>query len=209
MTFSTARGAPRTPGPREGGPRPSRGQTTPGPPEHGSQLVEAARELAETTGSAAFTVAQVAARAGTSLKAFYRTFAGKDDLLVALLAAESRVGADVLRAMIVTAPGDRLDAYVTGIFELAALPGSRGYARVLVQEHRRLAERRPEDLDAALAPLVRLLEDIVGDRRDARAVFGLVLSGIHDVSLGRADASETAAYLATFSGRALRRSTVA
>ncbi|HEV3452605.1 MAG TPA: helix-turn-helix domain-containing protein, partial [Acidimicrobiia bacterium] len=57
------------------------------------RLVVAARDLANETGSASFTVAQVAARAGVSLKVVYRYFASKDDLLVALLEEDSRIGA--------------------------------------------------------------------------------------------------------------------
>jgi AcrR family transcriptional regulator len=170
----------------------------------GARLVQAARDLADANGSASFTVAQVAARAGASLKAFYRTFAGKDDLLVALLATESSIGAAVLRDIVAVREGPPLRAYVEGIFELASLPDAHGYARVLVQEHRRLAERRPDDLDAALAPLVELLAEIVGDERDARTVFGLVLSGLHDVSLGRSDPRDTATYLAAFAARGVR-----
>src|SRR5690349_16193881 len=56
------------------------------------RLLDAARELANETGSAGFTVAQVAGRAGVSLKGFYRSFASKDDLLVALLEEDSRLG---------------------------------------------------------------------------------------------------------------------
>jgi AcrR family transcriptional regulator len=162
------------------------------------RLVDAARDLADESGSAGFTVAQVAGRAGTSLKAFYRTFAGKDDLLVALLAAESVRGAAVLEARTAAGPADALTAYVEGILELASLPEARGYARVLVQEHRRLAQTRPDELDAALAPLLGLLARITGDARDARTVFSLLLSGIHDVTLGRADARDTGRYLAAF-----------
>jgi len=173
-----------------------------------TRLVDAARELADAEASARFTVAQAAGRAGVSLKAFYRIFAGKDDLLVALLATESTIGADVLRTMVERDPDDPLRAYVGSIFELATLPGAHGYACVLVQEHRRLAERRPADLDAALSPLVALLTEIVGDARDARTVFGLVLSGLHDVLIGRADPSDTAVYLSGFAARALERSEV-
>ena len=56
----------------------------------------AARALADETGSAAFTVAQLTSRPGLSLKAFYACFRSKDDLLLALLAEDSRIGADVL-----------------------------------------------------------------------------------------------------------------
>lgn len=170
-----------------------------------ARLVDAARELANETGASGFTVAQVAERAGSSLKGFYRCFVSKDELLVALLAAESRTGAAVLGEMVQDRPGDPLHTYVTGIFELAALPAARGYSRVLVQEHRRLAETQPEALDAALAPLVDLLARVTGDRRDAQTVFGLVLDGVHDVALGRADARETAEYVARFCCRGLDR----
>ena len=56
------------------------------------RLVQAARELANDTGSAAFTVAQVTAQAELSLKSFYRCFRGKDELLLALIEADSRLG---------------------------------------------------------------------------------------------------------------------
>ncbi len=173
--------------------------------ERATRLVDAARDLANETGSSGFTVAQVAERAGSSLKGFYRCFASKDDLLIALLTAESRTGAAVLGAMVRDRPGDPLHTYVTGIFELAALPAARGYARVLVQEHRRLAETQPGALDAALAPLVDLLVQVTGDRRDAHTVFGLVLGGVHDVTLERGDARETGEYLAEFCRHGLGR----
>src|SRR5262245_30091613 len=92
------------------------------------RLVGAARELANETGRAAFTVSQVTARAGLSLKSFYRCFAGKDDLLVALIEEDSRLGAGII-AEIVDAhdePAARLRAYVTGVFELLTLAGALG-----------------------------------------------------------------------------------
>ena len=174
-------------------------------PDRAARLVDAARELANESGSSGFTVAQVAEHAGSSLKGFYRCFASKDDLLIALLAAESHTGAGVLADMVRDRPGDPLHTYVTGIFELAALPAARGYTRVLVQEHRRLAETRAGALDAALAPLVDLLARVAGNRRDAQTVFGLVLGGVHEVALGRCDARETAEYLAHFCRHGLGR----
>ena len=61
--------------------------------ERMERCVEAARELASETGSASFTVAQIASRAGLSLKSFYRCFPGKDELLLALLEDDSHRGA--------------------------------------------------------------------------------------------------------------------
>jgi hypothetical protein len=99
---------------------------------------------------------------------------------------------------------------VHGIFELLTYPDAIGYAGVLVREHRRLAEDHPDELDAALRPLVdRLrselasgvrageLED-VEPRRAAETVFALVLASIHEVTLGRAEPRERAACLWRF-----------
>jgi AcrR family transcriptional regulator len=166
------------------------------------QFVTAARDLANDTGSAAFTVAQLTSRAGLSLKAFYACFRGKDDVLLALLAADSGIGADVLAGQI----GDRrgaagVHAYVIELFDLIALPGALGYAGVLVREHGRLREHHDGELRAALAPLVDLLASHLGsaDRRDAETMFGVLLAGIHDVVMGRiADVRAHAEYLHRF-----------
>jgi AcrR family transcriptional regulator len=173
------------------------------------RLIGAARELAEETGSAAFTVAQVAERAGLSLKSFYACFAGKDDLLLALLEEDGGVGAELLQVQVDghDDPVERVRAYVHGLFWLLTYPGALGYAGVLVREHRRLAEDRPDDLRAALAPLVDVLTRELAAatqagrsssqdaQRDAETVFGLLLTGIHEVTLGRADPYEEAAHL--------------
>src|SRR5438128_4383034 len=126
--------------------------------ERMERLLAAARDLANETGSAAFTVVQVAERAGLSLKSFYRCFSGKDELLLALLEEESGIGASILAGVIEPhrEPADRVRAYVEGIFELLPHPGVAGYAGVLVREHRRLGEDHPEELRAALAPLLGL-----------------------------------------------------
>lgn len=182
------------------------------------RLVDAARDLANETGTAAFTVAQVAAHAGLSLKVFYRCFAGKDDLLVALLEEDSRLGAGILREMVdtYTEPAQRVRAYLVGVFELVSLPGALGYAGLLVREHRRLSESRPEELRQALAPMIDVLgAEIEAARvagvvaaqdanREARAVFALVLDGIHDIARGQAEPRDEAAFLWRFCWGALR-----
>ena len=67
-------------------------------------LVEAARALMWESGAPVFTVTQVVAAAGTSLKSFYRCFDSKDELLVALFDDDARSGAEALAAA-VDAPG--------------------------------------------------------------------------------------------------------
>jgi AcrR family transcriptional regulator len=176
------------------------------------RLVGAARDLANESGTSGFTVAQVAQRAGLSLKSFYRCFAGKDDLLVALLEEDSRLGAVILAGVVDAheEPDERLRAYVVGIFELLTHPGALGYAGVLVREHRRLSEARPDEMRRALAPMVDLLaSEIAGavatpdPARDAHIVFALLLEGIHEVTLGRVAPRDEATYLWRFCRGAL------
>ena len=174
------------------------------------RLVQAARDLANETGSAAFTVAQVTARAGLSLKSFYRCFPGKDDLLLALLAEDSRIGAAVLAERIGDRQGgDGVRAYVTELFDMLSLPGAPGYAGVLVREYLRLAEHHDDELRAALQPLLDLLAQHLASRqrnRDALTMFGVLLGGIHDVVVGRVDDSaELAEYLYRFCTRGVGR----
>jgi AcrR family transcriptional regulator len=174
------------------------------------RLVASARALAEEAGSAAFTVAHVAAHAGLSLKAFYSCFRSKDDLLIALLAADSLIGAEMLAQRIGDRTGeDALRAYVFELFDLLTVPGAIGYAGVLVREHRRLSEAHSEELRDALAPLVDLLARNIGSedaKRDARTMFTVLLDGVHDVVVGIvADTPELAEYLARFCIRGVGR----
>jgi AcrR family transcriptional regulator len=157
--------------------------------ERPERLVGAARDLANETGSSAFTVAQVAARANLSLKSFYRCFPGKDDLLIALLAEESVVGATMFEQLVADRP-DPLRVFAEQLFALATLRPYAGYAGVLVREYRRLVEHQPDEIHAALAPIT----DVIARRihsddppRDAQTVFGVLIDGFHDVVLGRVD----------------------
>lgn len=188
--------------------------------ERMERLVAATRELANETGSAAFTVQQVVARSGLSLKSFYACFRTKDDLLLALIEEDSSLGADILHAMIDAheTPVARLHAFFRGIFSLLLVPGAAGYAAVLVREQRRLTEHHTEHLRVALVPLVSLVEaELVAGTdagvltsaepaRDAATVFELVLSGIHDVVVGAdaRDPLEVAEYLWRFCSAGLR-----
>jgi len=167
------------------------------------RLVQAARDLANDTGSAAFTVAQVTNRAELSLKSFYRCFHGKDELLLALLAADGAIGAQVLAARMGERRGDdAVRAYFVELFDMLSLPGALGYAGVLVREYSRLMEEHDAQLRAALAPLVDLLASNLDSRdpqRDAETMFAVLVRGIHDIVLGRVDdTAELARYLHRF-----------
>jgi hypothetical protein len=96
---------------------------------------------------------------------------------------------------------------VDGLFSMLTVDGAMGYAGVLVREHRRLGEDRIDDLRVGLAPLVDMLaaelEAAVAagqahtpdPAHDAEVVFRLLLTGIHEVTLGRRDPADEAADL--------------
>src|SRR5438270_7933594 len=182
------------------------------------RILDAARELADATEDASFTVAEVAERAGVSLKSFYRSFTGKDDLLLALLEEDSRAGATMVRhALDRTAdadadPGARVERYVRTLFKLAR--EAPGYSRVLVQEHRRLSVERPVDLAGALAPLVDLLKEeiaagtaVADPKRSAEIVFAVLLDGLADVTLAGRESKEVVASVWQFVAGGLRLDT--
>jgi AcrR family transcriptional regulator len=157
------------------------------------RLVEAARTLMWESGGPSFTVTQVVAASGASLKSFYRCFSSKDELLVALFDDDARIGAKALAEVVDAqdAPLDRLRAAVTALFMFITVDGRLPYAAALVREHLRLAESRPTELRAVMQPFVDVFEVELtaaqaagavrpGDaRRDARTLFHLVLSHLH------------------------------
>jgi AcrR family transcriptional regulator len=158
------------------------------------RLVDAARTIASRSGSSAFTVADVAAEAGVPLRTLYRSFTGRDELLLALFEEEAHTGAELMagRLASIDAPLARVQAYVEGLAALV-VTGS-GYASLLVQEHLRLGGLYPAELRAALAPLLDLLaleldaaaaagELRPADAHDVGAVFALILTQVHMVSL--------------------------
>jgi AcrR family transcriptional regulator len=188
--------------------------------EVAERLVDAARQLTWAAGGPSFTVTQVVAAAGTSLKSFYRCFAGKDELLVALFEDDARRGAAALAVMVDASPdpGGRLQRAVVGLFRFVSVDGRLPYAAALVREHLRLAESHPEQLRGVLQPFVDLFEREVaraqvagavraGDpRRDARTLFHLVVSHLHALICHQIDErpTEVAEDLWRFCAAALR-----
>ncbi|HLI75000.1 MAG TPA: TetR/AcrR family transcriptional regulator [Acidimicrobiales bacterium] len=169
------------------------------------RLVEAARRLMWEAGGPSFTVTQVVAGAGTSLKSFYRCFAGKDELLVALFADDARRGAAALAVDVDEAgsPDERLRRAVQGLFRFVSLDGRLPYAAALVREHLRLAESHPEQLRAVLHPFVALFEREVAGAQErgavrsgdtarlARTLFHVVVSHLHALICHQIDDSPT------------------
>lgn len=179
----------------------------------GRALVDVARRLSGERGDAAFTIAEVVRGAGASLKGFYATFAGKDQLLLALLATDTASGALMLSAALAAEPDatpeTRLRTWVREVLALASLPEQRAYSALLAREVRRLAESQPGDLAVAIEPLLAQLRSLLralgssDAPRDSLTVFGIVLDAVYRVSVGSVDANVHADYLAAFVARAL------
>ena len=161
--------------------------------ERARRLVASARHLAGS-GSSSFTVADVAADAGISLRSFYRHFAGRDDLLLALFEEEARTAVILLTDLIDrdAAPIDRVRTCVEALCDFVAT--GVGYAALLVREHLRLGDERPDDMRVALAPLLDLFQDELDaaaaagdlrpiDRFDAAMVLALVLTHVQHAQL--------------------------
>jgi len=157
------------------------------------RLVDVARARMWETGVPAFTVSQVVNDAGTSLKSFYRCFAGKDELLVAVFEDDARRGAAALAALVDAErdPVGRLRTAVVGLFGFVTIDRRLPYAAALMREHLRLAESRPAELRRILGPFLDLFTRelaaatrsgamaTTNAERDARTLLHVVLAHLH------------------------------
>jgi len=126
-------------------------------------LLEAGLAALTDHGSAGLTVAYVLQRAGLSTRAFYRHFASKDELVLAVFTAELERSLARRQAAVDAAP-DATAAVVAWIDETLALGYARRRAprtRTLFAEGARLRPDHPdqfaETVAALLAPLVDAL----------------------------------------------------
>ena len=177
------------------------------------RLVAAARQLAAESGPG-FTVQQVAAGAGVSLKTLYRSFSGKDDLLLAVFEEDNRLGADALAQLIAEHqdPVERIRAYINGLFQLSTARPDEGYIILVMREYFRLAQQHSDQVEHVLSPFVELLtveleaaaaQEVIrvrDPRRDAAAVFLLTISHLCPLVLAavHTDPAETAQFVADF-----------
>jgi AcrR family transcriptional regulator len=168
------------------------------------RFVAVATRLLEEKGSADFTVQDVVDRSKMSIRTFYKYFASKEDLLVAVCeTVVAREAVPRLRKRVdkFKDPLLRLRAYVEGLIELTSHTGPVG--RMLIHYQNRLAESRPDDLAIAMKPQFDLLVELVGDiartrplRNDltvdaaARLTHYTVLTAAHARALGSEGAAE-------------------
>ncbi|HZR79965.1 MAG TPA: TetR/AcrR family transcriptional regulator [Candidatus Binatia bacterium] len=163
------------------------------------RFVAAATQLLQEKGSTEFTVQDVVERSKMSIRTFYKYFASKEDLLVAVSeTVVAREAVPRLRKHVdrFRDPMRRLRAYVEGLVELTSKT-TGPVARTLTSYQNRLAESRPADLARAMRPQLDFLMELIADiarsqplRRDltvetaARLTHYMVLAAVHGRVLG-------------------------
>ena len=107
--------------------------------------------------------------AGLSTRAFYRHFASKDELFLAMLKRDSDAVARRLRRVAQETPGgpaDQLTAWVDYLLGLAYNPRRRAHAVVLDSDEVRVAKGYREASAELRADRERILADILRQGRD-------------------------------------------
>jgi len=122
-------------------------------------MLDAALRLIREKGDA-FTTQELVKEAGVALQTFYRYFASKDELLLAVLADAMNDActrwADAAKDL--PDPVARLRFYITTVIEvLDSEAGAGGTAKFIVSTHWRLHQIFPEELAEAEKPFVDLL----------------------------------------------------
>jgi AcrR family transcriptional regulator len=132
------------------------------------RLLDAAFELIDEKGTTEFTIQEVVDRSGQSLRGFYGYFESKDELLFALL--EESIGEAItdLReaAESETKPLARLRAFTIRLHEWCEPIGAKrrrgSHDRAPLSEFSmQLALKDPERLAAAMAPISRMLIELL------------------------------------------------
>jgi len=165
------------------------------------QIVEAAYELLAEKGLEGLTIRAVLKKTGLSRRAFYERFADKDDLVVAVFEQTIRLAAQYYASQIeaLSDPLERLKHIITSVVLGSAGEGEHSDRRgaAMSREHLRLAESRPDDLQAALHPLLALIAHQVSEgmqvglvreadpQRLATLVYNLVSTTVHTELLGQ------------------------
>jgi len=150
------------------------------------RLLDATYAVMARTGDIDPRVGDIVKEAGLSNQAFYRHFAGKDALLVALLDDGQRRLVETLeRRMRKAAPGaPRVRAWIEGVLEQARNPEAAENTRPFAINGVRLNDRFPAEtaasFDRLLAPLRDAITDAGGEPvRDTAVVRELAMGTMH------------------------------
>jgi len=159
------------------------------------RFLDAAFELIDEKGSTEFTIQEVIDRSKQSLRGFYQYFTVKDELLLALFEETVREANDDLRLVIEEAsdPLERLHAFAIRLHEWcdpSDKPRKRGThnRRPIMEFSVQLAVDHPERVKAAMAPVSRMMLELV----EAASAAGAI--NVTDTRLAAALMQQTVMY---------------
>ena len=132
------------------------------------RFLDAALALIDAKGTTEFTIQEVVDRSKQSLRGFYQYFDGKDELLFALLEETIREAVEDIREAVESEsePIERLRAFTIRLHEWCepvATPRKRkAHNRLPISEFSlQLAVKNPERLAAVMAPISRILLELL------------------------------------------------
>jgi TetR/AcrR family transcriptional regulator len=131
-------------------------------------IIDAARRLIAEKG-ASFTTQELIKEAGIALQTFYRHFAGKDQLLLAVIENVIAEAAATLeeQARELPDPIARLHFYVTGSLSTVATDDGNFGPRFVTAEHWRLHQLFPDEIGEATQPFADIVERALREAADA------------------------------------------
>lgn len=149
-------------------------------------LIDAAFAVMARTGQIDPPVREIVREAGLSNQAFYRHFASKDALLMAVLTDGQRQLVDYLRHRVAgtSEPRDQVRRWIDGVMAQARDADAATATRPFALNAPRLAARFPSELSTTKGELLETLTPAVqalgGDEDDAELVRDLVLARMSD-----------------------------
>jgi AcrR family transcriptional regulator len=150
------------------------------------RLIDAAFAVMRESGDIDPPVRDIVKTAGLSNQAFYRHFASKDALLLAVLADGRRQLVEYLEGRLASTkdPEAQIRRWVEGVMAQARDPRAADATRPFALNGARLADRFPDDLAASrtelLATLLPSVRALGGTHQDAAFVCDLVLARMND-----------------------------
>jgi len=163
-------------------------------------LVEAGLAVLKRDGVSGLTVAEVLAEAGLSTRAFYRHFASKDELVLAIYEQDSHRAHDRLRGQVQGArtPRAALEVWIDETLALGFDARRARRTRVLAAEGARVQAEHPAEfamiVRGVLEPLVEVLAAVPSPdpERDAQSIHAItwqfVVDKLHGSDIALADA---------------------
>jgi AcrR family transcriptional regulator len=134
------------------------------------RFLDAAFSLMDEKGTTEFTIQEVIDRSKQSMRGFYQYFDGKDQLLLALFEESAREATADLAQVVdsETGPMDRLRAFTIRLHEWCEPAPSRAKRgshnrRPIAEFSVQLIVTHPERVQAAMAPISRLLRELIDD----------------------------------------------